>query len=71
MALAVECVGGAEAVLAMTVEYARTRVQFGRPIGSFQAVKHHCADMLAQLELARTAAGHAVRSARRRDGERR
>jgi len=43
-------VGAAERVLAMTVEHARTRVQFGRPIGSFQAVAHRCADMRAELD---------------------
>lgn len=40
-----EMVGGAERVLEMTLEHARSREQFGRPIGSFQAVQHHCADM--------------------------
>jgi alkylation response protein AidB-like acyl-CoA dehydrogenase len=59
-ALGAECVGGAEKVLAMTTEHGRTRMQFGRPVGSFQAVKHLCADMLVQLELARTAAAHAA-----------
>ena len=42
--------GGAGRVLDMTVEYAKDRVQFGRPIGSFQAVKHRCADMLVDVE---------------------
>jgi alkylation response protein AidB-like acyl-CoA dehydrogenase len=46
-------VGAAERTLAMTVEYARTRVQFGRPIGSFQAVAHRCADMLSDLDALR------------------
>ena len=45
-----EMVGGAQAVLDMTVEYAKQRVQFGRPIGSFQAVQHHCADMATDVE---------------------
>ena len=45
-----EMVGGAQAVLNMTVEYAKQRVQFGRPIGSFQAVQHHCADMATDVE---------------------
>ena len=42
--------GGASRVLEMAVEYAKERVQFGRPIGSFQAVKHRCADMLVDVE---------------------
>jgi alkylation response protein AidB-like acyl-CoA dehydrogenase len=46
-------VGAAERVLEMTVEYARTRVQFGRPIGSFQAVAHRCADMRSDLDALR------------------
>lgn len=53
-ALASEMVGGAQKLLEMTVDYAKTRVQFGRPIGSFQAIKHKCADMLLELELARS-----------------
>ncbi len=47
---AAEMLGGADRVLAMAVEYAKERVQFGRPIGSFQAVKHRCADMLVDVE---------------------
>ena len=54
--LANEQVGGAQKLLEMTVDYAKARVQFGRPIGSFQAIKHKCADMLLALELARSAA---------------
>ena len=45
-----EMVGGAERVLDMTVEYAKQRVQFGRPIGSLQAVQHHCANMATDVE---------------------
>jgi acyl-CoA dehydrogenase len=45
-----EMLGGAARVLDMAVEYAKERVQFGRPIGSFQAVKHRCADMLVDVE---------------------
>jgi alkylation response protein AidB-like acyl-CoA dehydrogenase len=63
VATAVEQVGGAQACLDMTVEYAKTRVQFGRQIGSFQAVKHACADMLVAVESARSAAYHAVSTA--------
>ena len=48
-----EMLGGAGAVLEMTVEYAKQRVQFGRPIGSFQAIQHHCADMATEVECSR------------------
>jgi alkylation response protein AidB-like acyl-CoA dehydrogenase len=61
--LANESVGVAQKLLEMTVDYAKTRVQFGRPIGSFQAIKHKCADMLLELELARSAAYAAASSA--------
>jgi alkylation response protein AidB-like acyl-CoA dehydrogenase len=61
--LAVEQVGGAQRVLEMATEYAKTRLQFGRPIGSFQAIKHKCADMLVETEFARSAAYHAIFSA--------
>jgi alkylation response protein AidB-like acyl-CoA dehydrogenase len=47
---ALEMLGGADRALEMAVEYAKERVQFGRPIGSFQAVKHRCADMLVDVE---------------------
>jgi alkylation response protein AidB-like acyl-CoA dehydrogenase len=47
---AADMLGGAAHALAMAVEYAKDRVQFGRPIGSFQAVKHRCADMLVDVE---------------------
>ena len=62
-ALAAEQVGGAERALEMAVDYAGRRVQFGRPIGSFQAVKHLCAEMLLDLESARAAATHAAATA--------
>ncbi|MEU9456128.1 acyl-CoA dehydrogenase family protein [Streptomyces sp. NPDC048277] len=55
-ALAAEQVGGAAACLDMAVAHARTREQFGRPIGSFQAVKHKCAQLLVEVECARSAA---------------
>jgi alkylation response protein AidB-like acyl-CoA dehydrogenase len=59
IALANEMMGGAQALLDSAVDYAKVRVQFGRTIGSFQAIKHKCADMLMQVECAATAA-HAV-----------
>ena len=55
VALCAEMLGAATAVLEMTVQYAKDRVQFGRPIGSFQAVKHRCADMLVDVEGMRSA----------------
>jgi alkylation response protein AidB-like acyl-CoA dehydrogenase len=56
VALACEQVGVAEAALEMAVDYAKIRRQFGRAIGSFQAIKHTCADMLLSMESARSAA---------------
>lgn len=53
--LAAECVGGAQHCLDMTVEYAGQRIQFDRPIASFQAIKHRCADMFVKVEAARSA----------------
>jgi 3-oxochol-4-en-24-oyl-CoA dehydrogenase len=58
--LAAEQLGGASRVLATAVGYARTRVQFGRQIGSFQAVKHRCADMLVEVESARSVVHHGL-----------
>lgn len=55
-ALAAEQVGGARRLLEMSVEYAKVREQFGRPIGSFQAIKHKCADMLVDVESSTSAA---------------
>lgn len=63
VALAAEQSGGARRCLEMSAEYARTRHQFGRPIGSFQAVKHKCADMLVQVELAEASSREAARLA--------
>ena len=57
--LCAEQVGGAEACLDMAVEYAKVRQQFGRPIGSFQSIKHMCADMLLKVECARSVAFYA------------
>jgi alkylation response protein AidB-like acyl-CoA dehydrogenase len=60
VALAAEQVGGAQRCLDMSVEYAKIRMQFGRPIGSFQAIKHMCADLLLEVESARSAAYYAA-----------
>ena len=62
-ALASEMAGSAQRLLEMTVDYAKARVQFGRPIASFQAIKHKCADMLLALELARSSAYYAAEAA--------
>jgi alkylation response protein AidB-like acyl-CoA dehydrogenase len=62
-ALAAEQAGAARACLEASAGYARERHQFGRPIGSFQAVKHKCADMLVKVELAQAAATEAARAA--------
>ena len=59
VALAAEQVGGAQRCLESSVEYAKTRIQFGRPIGSFQAIKHKCADMLLEVESSKSAAYYA------------
>jgi alkylation response protein AidB-like acyl-CoA dehydrogenase len=58
--LAVEQVGAAQDLLDLSVEYAKSRLQFGRPIGSFQAVKHRLADLLVDVEHARSTAYHAI-----------
>ena len=55
-----EMVGGAGAVLNMTVEYVKQRTQFGRPVGSFQAVQHHCANMATDVEGSRNIAYQAA-----------
>jgi alkylation response protein AidB-like acyl-CoA dehydrogenase len=62
VALAAEQVGAAQRCLDTAVGYAKQRIQFGRAIGSFQAVKHRCADMLVLVEGARSAAVHAAES---------
>jgi alkylation response protein AidB-like acyl-CoA dehydrogenase len=68
-ALAAEQAGGAARCLDMAVDYAKTRVQFGRPIGSFQAIKHKCADMLVRVESAKSASYYAAWSAADGTGE--
>ena len=63
IALAAEQLGGIQACLDMAVDYARSRSQFGRPIGSFQAIKHKCADIFVDLETSRYAVYFAAWSA--------
>jgi len=63
IALANEMMGGAQALLDSAVNYAKLRVQFGRTIGSFQAIKHKCADLLLEVELAKSAAYYAAQAA--------
>jgi 3-oxochol-4-en-24-oyl-CoA dehydrogenase len=60
---AAEAAGTAGACLEMAVAYVKQRAQFGRPVGAFQAVKHHCANMLMDIELATAAAWDAQRAA--------
>jgi alkylation response protein AidB-like acyl-CoA dehydrogenase len=60
VALAAEQLGGAQRALDMAVEYAKLRHQFGRPIGSFQAIKHRCADLLLEVESLRSAVVYAA-----------
>jgi len=59
-AKSIEMVGGAQQVLEMTVNYAKERVQFDRPIGSFQAIQHHCANMALDVDAARLLAYQAA-----------
>jgi alkylation response protein AidB-like acyl-CoA dehydrogenase len=60
IALAHEMIGGAQHLLDTTVDYTRLRYQFGRPIGSFQGLKHRLADLLMELEMAKAATHHAA-----------
>lgn len=68
-ALAMEQVGAAARCLDLTVDYVKQRVQFGRPIGSFQAVKHRLADLYVRVETARSAAHAAAWATAHRDGD--
>jgi alkylation response protein AidB-like acyl-CoA dehydrogenase len=61
--LAAEAAASAGECLSLTVEYLKTRVQFGKPIGEFQALKHRCADLAVKVESARMTAHAAVRAA--------
>jgi alkylation response protein AidB-like acyl-CoA dehydrogenase len=69
IALAVESVGVAERSLEMATDYAKLREQFGKPIGSFQAIKHRLATVLLEVEAARSAAWYALWSASARPDE--
>jgi alkylation response protein AidB-like acyl-CoA dehydrogenase len=60
VAASAEMLGSAQRVLDMSVQYAKDRYQFGRPIGSFQAIKHRCADMLVDVEGMRSAVYYAA-----------
>jgi alkylation response protein AidB-like acyl-CoA dehydrogenase len=69
VALAAEQAGGAQRVLDVAVNYAKIREQFGRPIGSFQAIKHKCANMLMEIEAAKSAVYYAGWAAAEDDQE--
>jgi alkylation response protein AidB-like acyl-CoA dehydrogenase len=69
IALASEALGGAEHVLEVTTAYVKERTQFGRPIGSFQALKHRLADMMIAVEAAKSAAWYAACVAQERREE--
>jgi alkylation response protein AidB-like acyl-CoA dehydrogenase len=69
IALAAECVGVAERTLEMATDYAKIREQFGQPIGSFQAIKHKLANVLLEVEAARSAAWYALWCAANREEE--
>lgn len=69
IALANEMAGGAQTMLDSAVNYAKMRVQFGRTIGSFQAIKHKLADLLLEVELAKSAAYYAAQAAAANDPE--
>ena len=69
IAHAADALGAARAVLELAVDYAKTRKQFGQPIGSFQAVQHLCADMYETVELARSGVVHALWAADAADPE--
>ena len=60
LAVSAEMVGGMQWIMDTSVEYAKTRKQFGKPIGQFQAIQHHCANMLLMTESARSAVYYAA-----------
>ncbi len=69
VALAHEMIGGAQHLLETTIDYTKMRYQFGRPIGSFQGLKHRCADLLMEVEIAKAATHHAARCLDSGEGE--
>jgi alkylation response protein AidB-like acyl-CoA dehydrogenase len=69
VALSHEMIGGAQQLLETTIEYTKFRYQFGRPIGSFQGLKHRCADLLMEVEIAKAATHHAARCLASGEGE--
>lgn len=69
VALAHEMIGGAQQLLETTLEYTKLRYQFGRPIGSFQSLKHRCADLLLAVETAKAATHHAAQCLAAGEGE--
>jgi len=69
VALAHEMMGGAQQLLETTIEYTKIRYQFGRPIGSFQSLKHRCADLLMEIEIAKAATHYAARCLDSGEGE--
>jgi alkylation response protein AidB-like acyl-CoA dehydrogenase len=69
VALSHEMVGGAQHLFETTVDYTKVRYQFGRPIGSFQGLKHRCADLLMELEFAKAATHHAAQCLAAVEGE--
>ena len=69
VAQAAEQLGGAQRALDMAVDYAKIRHQFGRPIGSFQAIKHRCADLLLEVESLRSAVAYAAAAVAEDSGE--
>ncbi|WP_205874311.1 acyl-CoA dehydrogenase family protein [Mycobacterium camsae] len=70
IAMAADALGAATAVMGMAIEYAKTRNQFGAPIGSFQAIQHLCVDMFETVELARSGVIHALWAAENFTAER-
>ncbi len=69
VALAHEMIGGAQVLMDSTVDYTKIRYQFGRPIGSFQGLKHRCADQLMELELAKAAVTYASQALATGEGD--